>query len=345
MVQARRMTGSALSISIIVPVHDGSDGLRRCLASAAACVPPAAEIIVVDDASRDTSLAVAREMDARTLPLPVQAGPAHARNRGAALARGDLLFFVDADVAVRPDATAQVLDAFGREPHLVAVFGSYDDTPAAENFLSQYRNLLHHWVHQTSAEEASTFWAGCGAVRRAVFIESGGFDESYSRPSIEDIELGSRLRRAGHAIRLRKSLQGTHLKRWTATALLTADIRDRALPWSALLLRDGLLNDLNVRWSNRLSAAAVLAALATLAAGLRWPSLWLLTGGLTLVLLWLDAPLYAFFRRRRGAIFAAGAIACHWLYYLYSSAAFAFVVMRHLWTRRAWPGRTEAVSH
>lgn len=331
------MAGDPLSISVIIPVHDGGATLRHCLASATACVPPPAEIIVVDDASRDASSALATDTGARVLRLAVQAGPAHARNRGAQVARGDLLFFVDADVALRPDATAQVLDAFAREPHLAAVFGSYDDAPAAENFFSQYKNLLHHWVHQTGREEASTFWAGCGAVRREVFVESGGFDQSYTRPSIEDIELGTRLRRAGYAIRLRKSLQGTHLKRWTAASLLTADIRDRALPWAALLLRDGLVNDLNLRWSNRLSAVAVLAWLGTLLAGCRWPALWLLTAGLTVALLWLDAPLYAFFRRRRGVAFAAGGILCHWLYYLYSSAAFALVCIRHLCNRRDRP--------
>ena len=168
----------------------------------------------------------------------------------------------------------------------------------------------------------------------SAFLQSGGFDESYTRPSIEDIELGSRLRRAGYAIRLRKSLQGTHLKRWNAASLLSADIRDRALPWAALLLRDGLVNDLNLRWSHRLSAAAAQAWLATLIAGCLWPSLWLLTALLTLALLWLDAPLYAFFRRRRGVLFAARGIVCHWLYYLYSSTAFALVCVRHLVHRR-----------
>ena len=80
------------TLSIIVPVHDGGDSLRQCLASAAACVPAAAEIIVVDDASRDASLAVARQAGARTLRLPVQSGPAQARNcRRAACARRSAL--------------------------------------------------------------------------------------------------------------------------------------------------------------------------------------------------------------------------------------------------------------
>jgi len=131
------------------------------------------------------------------IALAERHGPAYARNRGAELARGDILFFVDADVVLAADATAQVRDAFREDPQLAAVFGSYDDAPAATNFLSRYKNLLHHHVHQTSRADASTFWAGCGAIRAAMLARAGGFDESFRRPSIEDIELGRRLRRAG----------------------------------------------------------------------------------------------------------------------------------------------------
>jgi glycosyltransferase involved in cell wall biosynthesis len=335
MIQARGMAGGPLSISVIIPVHDGADHLRRCLASAGACAPAAAEIIVVDDASSDDSLAVAREAGARTLRLPVQSGPAHARNCAAQMARGDVLLFVDADVLLRPDATAQVLDAFAREPHLAAVFGSYDDAPVQPNFLSQYKNLLHHYVHQTARAEASTFWAGCGAIRRAVFAELGGFDPAYRRASVEDIELGIRLRRAGHAVRLRKTLQATHLKRWTARSLLIADIRDRALPWTALLLRAGRVeNDLNLRWPSRVSAAAVPSCVAALCGAAWWPPAWLLVAALSALLLVLNAPLYRFFVRQRGVRFAVGCILWHWLYYLYSGAAFVLGGGWHLVTSR-----------
>ena len=71
---------------------------------------------------------------------------------------------------------ASVAEDFTENPDIAAVFGSYDDEPAEKNFLSQYKNLVHHYVHQQSSSEAVTFWAGCGAIRKEIFFSVGGFD-------------------------------------------------------------------------------------------------------------------------------------------------------------------------
>src|SRR5690606_38123245 len=181
------------------------------------------ECIVVDDASEDDSAALAERHGCQVIRLASQAGPAHARNRGALAARGSLLFFTDADCCVNPDTLRRAVETL-RDPSLSAVIGSYDDAPASPTFIAQYKNLFHHWVHQTSREQASTFWTGCGAVRRKVFLEAGGFHEGYRKPSIEDIELGFRLRASGHAIRLDKRMQVKHLKRWRLLGLLRTDL-------------------------------------------------------------------------------------------------------------------------
>ena len=202
------------TVSVIIPVHNGGEDFHRCLSAVTELEPPPDEIIVVVDGDTDGSECLAEGFDVQVLIAPTHGGPARARNLGARTARSDILFYVDADVVVPHDAILQVADAFSHEPDLVAVFGSYDNAPAATNFLSQYKNLFHHHVHQTGREEASTFWAACGAIRRGVFLALGGFDERYREPSIEDIELGYRLTQAGHRVRLRKTLQVKHLKHW-----------------------------------------------------------------------------------------------------------------------------------
>src|SRR5262249_42843663 len=134
--------------------------------------------------------------------------------------------------------------------------------------LSQYKNLFHRFFHQEGAYEASTFWSGCGAIKRSVFLEMGGFDTAaYERPCIEDIELGARLLRAGHRIVVRKEVEATHLKRWTLAGILRSDVWDRAVPWTELALREGHLpNDLNVTVLQRLSALLAVALVALFAA-------------------------------------------------------------------------------
>ncbi|MBW4681916.1 MAG: glycosyltransferase family 2 protein [Microcoleus vaginatus WJT46-NPBG5] len=327
-----------LTVSVIIPVYNGGQDFHRCLSNLAAAMPQPIEIIVVADGDTDGSWLVAKEFGAKVLRFPTSGGPARARNLGARVANGEILFFVDADVAICPEAIGYVQSVFKREPDIAALIGSYDDAPGAGNFLSQYRNLFHHYTHQTACEEASTFWGACGAIRRDIFLEMGGFDESYRRPTIEDIELGYRLKEAGYRIRLCKPLQVKHLKRWEPISMLKADFFYRALPWTELLMRDSkIVNDLNLQVSNRISVVLTYALLIALI-GAPWSSTCLLIAGLlALSLFTLNAPLYRFFKHQRGLRFALKTIPWHWLYYFYSGLAFAIGFIRHFLQERRLP--------
>lgn len=327
------------SISVVVPVHDNADVLGECL-SAIALSAAVAEVIVVDDASTDNSPAVAASAGARVAQLSVNSGPAAARNHGASLARGDILFFVDADVVLKPRMADRVKRLLADHPEFTAVFGSYDASPRQQNWLSQYRNLLHHSHHQRASVEASTFWAGCGAVRREPFLKLGGFDEKrFPYPSIEDIELGYRLKTAGHRILLDKALQGTHLKRWTLRSMLSTDILRRAVPWSELILESKHLpNDLNVSTVERVSAALAILVVVTLFCALVQGELLTLSLGALIAFIALNRELYRLFTRKRGPLFAVGCIPLHLLYYLYSSGSFLYTWLAIRY--RAWFQRT-----
>ncbi len=319
-------------VTVIVPVYNGGENFARCLDALQALSPRPGEIIVVDDGSSDGSYASAQQAGARVLLTPhSRCGPAVARNLAASQARGEILFFVDADVQVKPDAIRQVLEPLRADPTLAAVYGSYDETPPAKNFVSQYKNLFHHFVHQDSVGTATSFWAGCGAIRRDIFLGLGGFSTRYYRPSIEDIELGYRLKKAGYRTQLVKKLQVTHLKQWTLKSLLASDIRDRALPWTQLILRDREFpTDLNLKMAHRLSVTLAYLLVVSLAFGLVFPLSLFISLVCVVALAILNWPLYQFFAARRGWTFALAAMVLHWFYYLYSGLAFMLGVALRL---------------
>lgn len=318
-------------ISVVVPAYGQAAQLAECLNAIRTAAGRETEIIVVDDASPEDLAAVGAAAGARMIRLARNSGPAAARNRGAQQARGDILFFVDSDVVVAPDAIRRVGSTLEAHPDVAAVFGSYDARPRAPGVVSQYRNLLHHFVHQNANREASTFWAGCGAVRRGVFVAVGGFDpERFPRPSIEDIELGYRLRRAGHRITLDRALQGTHLKLWTFLGVLHTDVVGRAIPWSRLIQESRRMpDDLNVRWSQRVCVGLVGLAAVGLALVPVQPAAAAGAAAALGAVVGINRRLFAFLARERGPWFAAACVPLHVLHYLCAGSGYLYA-----WTIR-----------
>jgi glycosyltransferase involved in cell wall biosynthesis len=291
---------TAQSIGVIVPATNRPTTLARCVEAIRDSSDPPDELIVVTE--------------------PAGAGPAAARNAGAGRATADILVFVDADVIVHRDALSRIRAAFGCDPSLKALFGSYDDEPGAPGVVSGFRNLLHHHVHQQAAGPAETFWAGLGAIQRQEFLDAGGFDEArFPRASIEDVELGMRLVANGARIRLDPMIQGTHLKRWTLLGMLRTDFARRGVPWVGLLLRSRTApRYLNLGWRHRLSAAASLLALFAVVRR----RLALLAGAMV-ALVGLNRSLYALVLERLGPRGALAGLGVHVLHHLAATASLA----------------------
>ena len=319
-----------LRLSIIVPAYNHRGDLQQCLAALGAAAGTNSEIIVVDDGSTEELRSVVTDSGTDVLRLSRNSGPSSARNLGARHARGDILLFVDSDLVVSPGAVNALIQRLEADPTVAAAFGSYDNHPQAKGVVSQYRNLLHHYVHQTGNVEASTFWAGFGAIRRSVFEAVGGFDEKRFPRCIEDIELGGRLRRAGHRIILAKDIQGTHLKRWTLRSVIKTDVGCRAIPWTRLIMEQKQApDDLNLKAGQRASVALVglaclFLALSIVFASIRFPALEMSATALLGVIA-LNRKLYGFFIHERGLLFAFAAIPLHILYFLYSGVAYLWV--------------------
>ncbi len=335
-----------VKMSVIVPVYNGERFLHKCLDAIVSSKCRDFELIVVDDCSTDSSAGIAAAKEARVLKTERQSGPGSARNLAAKTAKGEILMFVDADVVIKPETLGLVAAAFDREYEISALFGSYDDTPAEPNFLSQYKNLYHHYVHQTSNREASTFWAGLGAVKRDVFLDVGGFDcVKYAVPSIEDIELGARLKESGHIIRLDPSIQATHLKMWKPWSLIRTDVFCRAIPWTKLMVSgNGVVNDLNLKVSDRLSAVSVGLMAICLPLALWKPMFLILFALLIMFMIVLNRRIIAFFAEKRGIIFALLTVPWQALYYFYSGTVFVICWAQHYLFRILRPNAASGLN-
>jgi GT2 family glycosyltransferase len=325
---------AAADIAIVIPAYNAAEFLRQTLPDVCQ-IASGAEVIVVDAGSTDATADVAREFGARVISLPQREGPARARNTGVDATDAEIVLFLDSDCRPHADVVQRVRAAFEADPQLVGLTGSYDTRPPEPGFFSQYMNLRHHFTHQRARTEDATFWAGCGAVRRAPFQAVGGFDaERFPRPLIEDIELRVRLREVGH-MRLDPELQVTHLKRWTLRSVIETDIRCRAIPWARLILETGEMpNDLNVGHVQRLAAALAPLALAAplaFAIGLAVKALWLAVASLAVVAvsIALHREMLVEFTRIRGVVFASLAVAFQQVHLTYSAATMALCTLAH----------------
>ncbi len=198
------------SASVIIPTHNRAD-LLGCALHALECqtAPLASfEVIVADDGSSDGTAAMLAEWHSplrlRTIKL-VHAGPNAARNRAADVAQGDLLLFLGDDMLAEPGLVEAHLDAHARHPEdSVGVLGHIAWAPD----LAQSPFMRFLGEPDCSLQCSFTgfdplnvplgrLYGSNHSVKRAFFERHGGFDESFSLPAYDDIELECRYRRSG----------------------------------------------------------------------------------------------------------------------------------------------------
>lgn len=315
-----------LTVSVILPVHKPGPELRACLHALSAHASKVHEIILVLDGFK-LSKGFLKQFtlpNHKTVWLETNKGPAFARNHGASKASGNLLFFIDSDVEIASCTIDRVLTHFQKETSCDGLIGSYDDQPEENSLISRYRNLLHHYIHQQAQEEATTFWGACGAIRKEAFDAIGGFNPSFTKPSVEDIELGYRLIHRGYSIMLNKSLLVKHHKKWTLFNMARTDIFLRARPWTRLLYHYEKLgvNDLNISYKERLSVILLTIGILSLILSLKWS--FLMVVGLTSLfsLILVKKNIYQFFSRHFKWYQMPGVVLLHWVYLICALVGF-----------------------
>lgn len=220
------------TVSVIIPAFNAARTLPQTLAALNFAAPAPLEIIVVNDGSTDETARLAAQSGARVITTTENIGAASAKNCGAANARGDILFFTDADIVPPRDAISLLQRQFAASG-CDGVVGLLDENIPAQNWASQFKNL---WMNFTYARfenvpRIGLFYTSVAAMKRQTFEKLGGFDKHYRGASIaEDTEFGQRAWGAGAIIILEPALRVVHLKAYTVTSILREDFkRARAL--------------------------------------------------------------------------------------------------------------------
>jgi GT2 family glycosyltransferase/MoaA/NifB/PqqE/SkfB family radical SAM enzyme len=301
-------------VSVIIPNRNGGRTLGACLAAAFAVHHRPVEVIVVDDASTDDSVEVVRRYPCRLIRLARHGGAARARNAGAAEARGEVLFFTDADCLLQPDTLTRACRVLAAAGPRAAVGGTYTRLPHDRSFFSAFQSVFIRDAETKRAGSPDYLATHALAIDAEAFRESGGFPETFL-PILEDVAFSHRLKRAGYRLVLDAAIEVQHIFNFTLGRSL-ANAYTKAHYWTmySLANRDWLADSGTASHELKLNVAAwllcLLLVLAALASG--EPRLLALALPVQAGNLWLSRRLLAAFRaaKNRRFTFAAG------LYYL-----------------------------
>ena len=199
------MSPAQADVALVIPARNAAGTLEACLRSAVPLLErELAEIILVDDGSSDDTAAIGERHAVRVLRGPGR-GPGAARNLGWRAAESELIWFVDSDCEIRPDALPRLRAALGDE--FAAAGGSYANARPH----SLVATLIHEEIvdrHLAMPSEVDFLASFNVLYRRGVLDKVGGFDERFLKA--QDAELAFRVRRAGERLAFDPRSQVAH---------------------------------------------------------------------------------------------------------------------------------------
>lgn len=198
------------SVSIVVPAFNAQQTLAHTIQSLLSQdYPGEIEVIIVDDGSTDETRRIVQSFSTAKFIRQSNAGPAAARNRGAADSKGEIILFTDSDCVAHRDWVGKIVDGFNVE-RVGAVCGSYGiANPNKVLAKCIHQEILYrHRVLMNSFPRA--FGSYNVGIKRAVFFEVGGFNENYRRASGEDNDLSYKILKSGRRIFFNKSALVDH---------------------------------------------------------------------------------------------------------------------------------------
>ena len=333
----RNALAAVTTASVVINTYNRGPSLRNTLHALRYQTYEDFEVVVVDDGSTDRSPEILSRFPVRVVPSPGRVGPAAARNLGAQVATGRILFFIDSDVMVRPDALRLLAEGF-EQPEVDGLCGVQAAEMRHRDLVSQYKNLWMRWTYLRQSGDVPLFYTTAAAIRRDAFLRVGGFDVGYSTPNVEDTAFGQKLKRLGVRVRIHPQLEVEHVKRYSLWGLLRTDFM-RAVSLTRLKLRHPTdLGENNTSVPSSYMASVPLSGFAVLALLIGVATGWRLATAIGLLavggVLGLNFGFVEAIRRSEGWLRALAALPVLWLELLVVGAGTAIGLLSFPFGRR-----------
>jgi glycosyltransferase involved in cell wall biosynthesis len=195
-------------VSIIIPTYNEGKNLENTLKAIRNQDYKKYEIIVSDSRSKDKTIKIAKKYKARVL-VDGRKGIGAGRNFGAKFAKGNIVFFVDADTILMSNSVSEVVKSLGKKKVAGVTFPIIPTKPTMRNLwmYMTYNNLVKGSIRTGRPHVGGM----CVAYRKTTFDAINGFDENLA--AFEDVDLSLRMSKLGKIIFNEKSLALTSPRR------------------------------------------------------------------------------------------------------------------------------------
>lgn len=200
---------SPLSVSVVVPAYNCEKTILKTLQALLNQTFKNVDIIVVDDGSTDNTAEIVKNVDRVRYFYQKNAGPATARNFGAAQSRSDLIFFTDSDCIAAHNWIETAISGF-KDEKVGVVSGSYGiSNPESRLARCIHQEILyrHHYLMPKYPKSFGSYNFG---IRSKLFQAIGGFNQSYRSASGEDNDLSYKVLKANYKIFFEKNALVAH---------------------------------------------------------------------------------------------------------------------------------------
>lgn len=294
----------SLSISFIIPAYNAEKNLKTCLSAISTIATSIDEVILVNDASIDSTLEIASQHNCKIINLNINGGAAHARNHGARVSTKEILVFIDSDVLITQKNIEEVRSYFQNNEKTQTITANVDTINLEAGFMTDFKNLYMNYIISTGSLSVNYVYGSFCATRSKNFV-----------PWPEDIKLtedslwGYQQKKLGLVIHSLNSVKVRHLKEYDFKKLIENDFLISSFfarsfisfkRWNTLYSKESFGH------TSKLQKISVILSMLILMASLVSPAI-----GLLLLTLWfaLNYKFFQFLFVQRGTLFTWKSVA------------------------------------